>query len=58
MGGHYNGCGRNFLSTLWVVAVLLMPNGTVLDLEVVYSVLYQCLYNPWLLAETIYIWYY
>lgn len=45
-----------FINSL-VVAVLLMANGTVLDLEVVYSVLYQCLYNL-LLAGPIYIWYY
>lgn len=39
------------------VAVLMMVNGSMLDLEVLYSTLYQCLYNL-LLAGPIYLWYY
>lgn len=40
-----------------VVAVLLLANGSMLELEVAYSILYQCLYNL-LLAGPIYLWYY
>lgn len=39
------------------VAVLLMASGSKLELEVVYSTLFQCLYNL-LLAGPIYLWYY